>query len=49
MHTEQKAKTYNMKNCIYMGESQQFRSTPKLYFATSAVIPKGTWIIELQV
>ena len=35
--------------CIYMGEFQQFRSTPKLYFVTSAVIPKGIQIIETQV
>ena len=41
-------KNYNMKNCIYM-ESKQFRSTPKLYFVTAAVIPKGTRIIKLQV
>ena len=27
-----------------MGESQQYRSTPKLYFVTSAVIPQGIWI-----
>ena len=48
MRTRNK-KNYNMKNCIYMGESQQFRSTPKIYFVTSAVILKGTRIIELQV
>ena len=47
MHTEQK--NYNVKNCIYMGESQQFWSAPKWYFVTSAVIPKGTRIIELQI
>ena len=32
-------KNYNMKNCIYMGESQQFRPTLKLYFVTSKVNP----------
>ena len=41
--------TKNMKNCIYMGETKQLLSTPKLYFVMSAVIPKGTRIIELQV
>ena len=47
MHMEQK--NYNTKNCIYMGKSQQFRSTPKLYPVTSAVsLYPNTGIIDYR-